>query len=137
MNSFISIDVLVHAPIDTAWLYWTSPEHIIHWNFASPDWHCPEASSDLTPGGRFSYRMASRDEQYAFDFSGQFTHVEPNSRISFTLDDGRQVHISFEQRGDDTHVLQEFEPENMNPQELQRDGWQAIMNNYKQYTEKS
>jgi len=137
MDSLISIDVTVHAPKDTAWNLWTSPEHIIHWNFASPGWHCPEATNDLKPGGLFSYRMASRDGQYAFDFSGQYTLVEPGSRIAFTLDDGRQVRIRFEQQGEHTHVLQEFEPENMNPQELQREGWQAIMNHFKHYVEKS
>jgi uncharacterized protein YndB with AHSA1/START domain len=130
----ITVKVTVERPVDAVWHCFTSPEHILHWNFASEDWHCPTASSTLEPGGAFNYRMAARDGSAAFDFEGVFDIVAPNHQLAYTIGD-RRVVVDFVERGTFTEVIEVFEAENQNSLELQQQGWQAILDNFKTHAE--
>lgn len=136
-NEMIHTEVSVQVPIEQAWQFWTKPEHIMKWNFASNDWHCPKASNDLRKGGIFNYRMEARDKTAGFDFYGTYDEVVLHDKIDYTLGDDRKVKIRFVSDGQATRILQDFEAESQNPLEMQKFGWQAIMNNYKEYVEKS
>lgn len=129
----IKIDVHVEANIDHAWNCFTQPEHIVHWNAASDDWCCPAAHADLKPGGSFSYRMEARDGSMGFDFSGKFLEVNPQKHIRIELDDQRSLEVWFEPVDGGIRVTEEFEAETMNLPELQQQGWQSILNAYKNY----
>ena len=131
----ITIEAFVNAPLNTVWESWTAPQHIIHWNFASDDWYAPKAENDLRPGGTFSSRMEAKDGSFGFDFEGVYDEVETNKLIAYTLGDGRTVKIKFTYTGNETHIAETFEAETVNSEELQRDGWQAILDNFKKYTE--
>jgi len=131
----ITVSTNVQADLQKAWTCWTSPEHIVKWNFASDDWHCPRAANDLKPGGTFSATMASRDGKTSFDFSGVYSEVVPHKRLTYTLEDKRKVTITFEEKNGETTVTETFEPENENSVEMQRAGWQAILDNYRKHTE--
>jgi uncharacterized protein YndB with AHSA1/START domain len=133
----ITIETTIAADIQTVWQHWTQPEHITNWNFASDDWHCPVAENELRAGGRFSYTMATKDDTMRFDFGGIYDSVIDQQQIAYTLADGRHVTITFTDLGDMTSVTEIFEPETMNPVDMQRDGWQAILNNFKQYVQSS
>ena len=135
-HSMIGIQVQIEAPIEKAWNYWTQPEYIVNWNFASDDWHCPNAENDLRPGGTFSYGMASKDGQMSFNFEGRYDDVIEHKKIAFTMADGRKVSIEFAEEDGVTTLRESFEPESLNPHEMQRDGWQAILNNFKKLVEK-
>lgn len=134
-NTQITIETTVKAPTKKVWKLWTTPEHITKWAHASDDWHTTRAENDLRKGGKFVSRMEAKDGSMGFDFSGVYDDVIPNTRITYTLEDDRKVDILFEDNGEETHITQTFEAENENPVEMQRDGWQAIMNNFKKYTE--
>ncbi len=131
----ISIETLVDVPIEKAWLVWTLPEHITKWNNASDDWHTPHADNDLKTGGKFSSRMEAKDGSMGFDFSGIYDEVKINERIAYSLNDGRKVQIIFQGMGNKTKISETFEAETENTIELQKGGWQAILNNFKKYTE--
>lgn len=130
----ITVKVTVERPVDAVWNCFTSPDHILHWNFASEDWHCPAASSALEPGGSFSYRMAARDGSAAFDFEGTFDVVAPNRQLAYTIGD-RRVVVDFVGHGAFTEVIEAFEAEDQNSLELQEQGWQAILDNFKKHAE--
>jgi len=132
----IAIQVEVFVPVDKVWKCWTSPEDIKQWNNASDDWHTPHAKSDLKKGGKFVYRMEARNGSMGFDFGGTYTEVIPNKLISYTLDDDRKAIIEFRAHKDKTTIIETFEAEQTNPIEMQRDGWQSILNNFKRYVEK-
>ena len=132
---FLTVKVLVHAPLQKVWDMYTQAGHIIHWNFASEDWHCPKAFNDLSDGGKFSWHMAAKDRSFAFDFEGHFLKVIPLKSIEYEIADGRKVHLIFEKTGDEVLVTEKFQPESQNPAELQQSGWQAILNNFKKYAE--
>ncbi|MEP7256431.1 MAG: SRPBCC family protein, partial [Ferruginibacter sp.] len=131
----ISIENTVNAPVEKVWQYWTTPEHICKWNNASADWHTPRAENDLRVGGKFSSRMEARDGSFGFDFGGVYDEVKTNEVIAYTLADGRKVKIIFTSQGNTTKVAETFDAENENPVEMQRGGWQAILDNFKKYTE--
>ncbi len=132
----IAVTADVQAPVERAWACWTSPECVKKWNHASDDWHCPAASNDLRVGGRFVYTMAALDGSVSFDFSGTHTEVVPGDRIASQLDDGRMVRVAFEASGPgSTRVVETFEAERENSLDLQRDGWQAILDNFKKVVE--
>ena len=131
----ITIDTLVDAPLDKVWTRYTDPDHITRWNFASDDWCCPSASNDLRVGGRYTARMEAKDGSFGFDFGGTYTELTPRASMSYVLDDGRAVTTRFEQIDDKTRVTTAFEAEGQNPVEMQRDGWQAILNNFKAHAE--
>lgn len=133
----VTVEVVVHKKAEEVWKAWSTPEDITGWAFASDDWECPYAQNDLTVGGKFLTRMAAKDGSAAFDFTGSYTEVVPYEQISYRMDDGRVVSTSFEKVGDDaTKVLETFEMENENPEEMQRAGWQAILGNFKKYVER-
>ena len=131
----ITINTIIRVPLPEVWKFWTDPAHIVNWNHASDEWHTPRAENDLTAGGKFSYRMEAKDGSFGFDFSGSYDSVETHESIQFKLDDGRKVSVSFEATGETTTVTEVFEPEKMNPIDMQRDGWQAILNNFGRYAE--
>lgn len=132
----ITIEATVHVPVAKAWKLWNETEHVKQWNNASPDWHTPEAENDVRTGGRFNYRMEAKDGSFGFDFGGVYDAVQPNELIEYTLGDGRKVKNSFEdQEGGKTHIVISFEAESQNPPEMQKGGWQAILDNFKKYAE--
>lgn len=128
----ITVTTDVQAPLEQVWARWTSAESVKKWNHASDDWHCPAASNDLRPGGRYVYTMAARDGSASFDFSGTYIDVIEGQSITSQLDDGRMLKVTFTATGpDSTHVTETFEAENENTLELQRSGWQAILDNFR------
>jgi len=131
----ITIQNTVEAAIDKVWDFWTLPEHITKWNTPSPDWHTPYAENDLRIGGRFKSTMAAKDGSMSFDFAGEYTLVEKNKAIAYTIDDGRKVKIIFTETTNGVDVTEHFDPETINPEEMQRGGWQAILDSFKRYTE--
>jgi len=134
----ISITVETTVPVspELAWGYWTEPRHITQWNQASEDWYTPRAESDLRVGGKFSSRMESKDGKYGFDFWGIYDAVEPYRLIETTLGDERKVRTTFESVTAGTRIVETFEAESENSVELQRDGWQAILDSFRRYVEK-
>ena len=131
----ITVEATVNVPVAKAWKFWTLPEHITKWNNASDDWHTPFAENDLKTGGKFLFRMEAKDKSFGFDFWGVYDDVKTNELISYTMGDGRKAKIIFESNGDTTKVIETFEPENENPIDMQKAGWQAILNNFKKYVE--
>ncbi|HEU4497319.1 MAG TPA: SRPBCC family protein [Flavobacterium sp.] len=131
----ITVQIIVNAPIDKVWNSFTAPEHIVNWSFASDDWHTPEAENDLRTGGKFRSKMAAKDGSMSFDFEGEYVKVEEFKKIEYVIADGRHVAVSFEDLGEKVKVAETFDPENMNSPELQQEGWQAILDNFKKYTE--
>lgn len=131
----ITVETDVKAPIDKVWDYFTNPTHIIRWNNASDDWHSPKAENDLRVGGNFNYRMEAKDGSFGFDFGGVYDAVTENKYIEYTIGDGRKVKVSFDTTGDNTHVTENFEAENTHSFEMQKGGWQNILDNFKKYTE--
>lgn len=131
----ITVSALVAKPIAHVWQCWTGAEHIVHWNNASDDWHCPAAKNDLRVGGQFNFTMAARDASVSFDLVGTYTQVVPEQLIAYTIADGRKVEVHFAVDGAGTKVTETFEAETENTAELQRGGWQAILDNFKAYAE--
>ncbi|MGN6637959.1 MAG: SRPBCC family protein [Mucilaginibacter sp.] len=134
-NTVITIEAIVNAPIETIWKTWNEPQHITKWNHASDDWHSPRAENDLRVGGKFLTRMEAKDGSFGFDFSGTYDEVKPNELIVYTIGDGRKVNVAFTKEGNATKITTSFEAENTNPVEMQKGGWQAILNNFKKYAE--
>ena len=134
-RTVITVESTVNAPVAKVWEYWNKPEHITQWAAASDDWHTTRAENDLREGGKFNSRMEAKDGSFGFDFGGVYDEVRKNEYIAYTLDDGRKVDITFTTNGGATHVKQNFDPEDTNPHDMQKGGWQAIMNNFKKYTE--
>jgi uncharacterized protein YndB with AHSA1/START domain len=134
-KTVITVENTVNAPVAKVWEFWTKPEHITRWNNASDDWHTPHAENDLRAGGNFVYTMAAKDGSFAFDFGGIYDAVIVNEYIEYTMGDSRKVTVNFTDQGGSTKVTESFEAENTNPVEMQRSGWQAILDNFKKYTE--
>lgn len=131
----ITVKSNIDAPIIKIWEYWTSPEHITKWNNASEDWHTPYAENDLRTGGKFRSTMAAKDGSMSFDFEGEYSLVEPNKTIKYTMPDGRKVEVYFCEISGGIEITESFDPENQNPEEMQQEGWQAILDNFKKYVE--
>ncbi|WP_339606650.1 SRPBCC family protein [uncultured Roseivirga sp.] len=133
----ITIRATVNAPVEKVWDFWGTPEHITKWCSPSDDWHAPNAKNDLKVNGKFSTRMEAKDGSFGFDFAGVYDDVTKHKLIAYTLEDGRQVKITFEEKDGATEVIETFDPESENPIDMQRDGWQAILDSFKVYTEKN
>ena len=131
----ITIEADIKADPQKVWECWTLPEHIIHWNFASDDWKCPFAKNDLRVGGIYMARMEAKDGSFGFDFEAVYDEIIEYKKITYTMGDGRQATTNFEQKGDTTHVSTVFDAESSNSIEMQKNGWQAILNNFKTYVE--
>lgn len=135
MAQTITVHTTIHSPVEKVWQLYTEPEHVKKWNNASSDWHTSRAHNDLRVGGKFVYRMEAKDGSQGFDFGGVYTHVEKNRVIAYSMDDGRKVTIRFNEQNGSTNVHVTFEAESENPIEMQRGGWQAILDNFKRYVE--
>lgn len=135
-KTVITVTAAVNAPIEKVWACWTQPMHIMQWNQASPDWHCPASAVDLKIGGKFSATMAAKDGSFSFDFWGTYDDILENELIMVTMGDGRKWKTTFASNGDVTEVVESFEAEDQNPIEMQRGGWQAILDSFKKHTEK-
>ncbi|MBL8015252.1 MAG: SRPBCC family protein [Candidatus Doudnabacteria bacterium] len=135
MSEAITVSAEINSPVAKVWDYYTQPEHITQWNNASEDWHTPRAENDLRPGGHFLSRMESRDGTQGFDFTGTYEAVEEHKLIKYTMDDDRKVTITLSEADGKTKMDVTFDPETENTPELQRSGWQAILDNFKSYVE--
>jgi uncharacterized protein YndB with AHSA1/START domain len=131
----ITVSTLVNKPEEHVWKTWTEPEHIMQWNAASDDWHCPKASNDLRTGGAFSSTMAARDGSFSFDFGGVYNDVQLHKRIAYTLGDGRTCEVVFVPESGGTRVVESFDAETLHSVEMQRSGWQSILDRFKKYAE--
>jgi uncharacterized protein YndB with AHSA1/START domain len=130
----ITVQTTVRAEPARVWACYTQPEHITGWNFADPSWHCPHAEVDLRPGGRYLARMEARDGSAGFDFEATFTEVSPEARLAYDFGD-RKAEVVFVARGAAVEVSVTFDPESEHPLELQQQGWQAILDNFRRYAE--
>ncbi len=131
----ITVAAEIQAPLKKVWNAWSNPEAIKQWNQASADWHTTEAENDLSEGGQFRYHMAAKDGSAGFDLKGTYITIDEFEYIEYELEDGRQVGISFNEEDGVTSVTETFEAENQHSPELQQQGWQAIMNSFKQFVE--
>ncbi|GIZ07621.1 SRPBCC family protein [Flavobacterium sp. UMI-01] len=134
-KTIITIEATIKAPITKIWDFWITPEHIIQWNTASPDWHTPKAIQDFKVGGSFSFRMEAKDGSFGFDFNGKYDVIEPHHAIAYTMEDNRKVTTQFIHQENSIHIIQSFEAETENTIELQKSGWQSILDNFKKYAE--
>lgn len=134
-NEEITVQTTVKADLKKFWEYWTHPEHIVNWNFASEDWCCPSAVNNLRSNEKFNWRMESKDGNIGFDFTGIYDEIIDHESISYKMTDGRAVIIGFIQNGKNVTIRENFEAEGSNSDELQRAGWQAILGNFKKYVE--
>jgi uncharacterized protein YndB with AHSA1/START domain len=133
----VTVTAAINAPVEKVWKDYVTPESVMQWNYASPEWHTPKATNDLREGGEFSYTMAAKDGSFSFDFGGKYDKIVENQLIKYTIGDGRQVTVTFSAKGTTTDVETIFDAESQNPVEMQQQGWQAILNNFKAYVEKS
>ncbi|TJY43972.1 polyketide cyclase [Cohnella pontilimi] len=131
----VTVQAVIQAPVEKVWRYWSEPEHITKWNQASETWHSPRSENDLRVGGKFLTRMEAKDGSTGFDFGGVYDVVKQLEQISYTLGDGRKVDITFVNQGNETKVVEIFDAESTHSIEMQQAGWQAIMDNFKRYTE--
>ncbi len=134
-HPIIQIEAIINAPKSLVWSAYNEPAHVVNWNAASDDWFCPQASNELRDGGRFNYRMEARDGSFGFDFTGTYVKVYTGESLRYRLDDNRNVGVDFVDHGDQVRLVVRFEPEKENALELQREGWQAILNRFKTYAE--
>jgi uncharacterized protein YndB with AHSA1/START domain len=132
----ITIETTVSAPLETVWKGWTRPEHITGWAFASDEWEAPEAENELRVGGMFRTRMQDKNTKEGFDFSGTYTEVKEFELLEYVMEDGRKVTVRFEETPSGVKVIQTFDPEMDNSLEKQREGWLAILDNFKIYAER-
>ena len=131
----VTVQTTVNAPMARVWECWNAPEHISGWAFASEGWEASAAENDLRVGGRFKTVMAAKDKSADFDFTGIYTAVREHERIEYDMDDGRHVKVGFQDTPEGVTLTETFEPEDENPEEVQRSGWQAILDNFKRYVE--
>ena len=131
----IQVQTQIQTSLETAWDCFTNPKHIVHWNFASPDWHCPKATNDLIEGGEFHYTMAAKDGSFEFDFWGTFQQIVAFEKLEIVLGDGRKMSVIFESKEGETTLTEFFEPESENSHELQKEGWQSILFSFKNYVQ--
>lgn len=131
----ITVETAVKAPLQRVWEAWNDPEEIKRWNAASQDWHTPSSSVDLREGGKFCARMEAKDGSMGFDFEGTYTRIVPRRLIEYRIGDGREVRIEFREEPGRVLVRESFDAETENPPEMQRRGWQAILDNFARHVE--
>jgi uncharacterized protein YndB with AHSA1/START domain len=131
----ITVTTTINASVQKVWNAWNQPEHITQWYFASEDWHAPRATNELNINGKFCIRMEAKDGSFGFDLVGVYDEIETNSLIKYHLEDGRNVEVYFSDNEGATTILEKFDPESLNTHELQQQGWQMILNNFKKYVE--
>lgn len=135
MNTKIQIETTITSPLSKVWTYWTEPNHIMKWNFAIPEWHCPNATNELKIGGKYVARMEAKDGSFGFDFEAIYDEVIPYKRLTYTMSDGRKATTNFDSIESGTKVTTLFDAEKQNSAEMQKNGWQSILNNFKHYVE--
>ncbi|MFN4146327.1 MAG: SRPBCC family protein [Runella sp.] len=136
MNHQITVSASINAEKQKVWDYYTQPQHITKWNFAIETWHCPTASNDMRVGGRYVARMEAKDGSFGFDFEAIFNEIVWGEKFTYTMPDDRVVHVAFHSSENNlTELTVTFDAENQNPVDMQQQGWQAILNNFKTYTE--
>lgn len=135
MSNKITITATIDMDVKKVWDYYTNPEHITKWNFADPSWQCPSASNDMQAGGKYSARMEAKDGSFGFDFEAIYDEIIEGEKFTYTMPDNRQVTVAFNENGDQTEVIVTFDPETQNSLEMQKNGWQAILDNFKKYAE--
>lgn len=131
----ITVEATVSADINKVWDYYTKPEHITKWNFASDDWQCPKAENDMRVGGKYAARMEAKDGSFGFDFEATYNEIIDKEKFTYTMGDGREATVNFENLGNKTKVTVTFDAESVNSEEMQKGGWQTILNNFKKHTE--
>ena len=131
----ITIETVAKAGIETVWDVWNNPEDIKQWNAASDDWHTTQSTIDLREGGRFSARMEAKDGSEGFDFEGTYTRIVPRKLIEYRMGDGRDVTVEFKPQAGGVLVCETFDAETENPPEMQRQGWQAILDKFAAHVE--
>ena len=135
MSQKVTITASINADAKKVWDYYTKPEHITKWNFADPSWQCPSASNDMRVGGKYSARMEAKDGSFGFDFEAIYSEIVTGEKFTYGMPNGREVSVNFKGNGNQTTVVVTFDPEDQNPIEFQKQGWQAILDNFKKYTE--
>ncbi len=133
----ITVEINIQAPLEKVWEFWTVPEHIVKWCYASDDWEAPHAENETRVGGKFKTVMAAKDKSTSFNFTGVYTAIKEHELIEYDIDDGRHVAVQFVALLDSIKVIETFEIENINPESVQRTGWQAILDNFKKHVESS
>lgn len=133
-NSKITVQAIVEANAKKVWDYYNNPNHITNWNFADPSWHCPKAENDMKVGGTYKARMEAKDGSFGFDFEAIYTDIKEGQEFTYEFG-GRTATVQFENDGNKTIVTVSFDPETENSIEMQKGGWQAILNSFKSYTE--
>jgi len=132
----IKVEATINAPIAQVWDAWNTPEDIMQWNFADPSWHSPSSENDLRVGGKFKNRMEAKDGSFGFDFEGIYDTIDLHKEITYTMGDGRKATTLFaEQQDGKTTIQTTFDAETENDPEFQKQGWQAILNNFIKYVE--
>ncbi|MFM2231127.1 MAG: hypothetical protein RL607_2385 [Bacteroidota bacterium] len=129
----ISVTTAIPRSLETVWDAFTQPEQVVHWNQASPDWHCPKAVGTLAVGESFTYTMAAKDGSVAFDLVGIYDEIEPMHFLRYHFEDGRQITVNFDVMGDTVYVTQTFQPESIHPTAMQRMGWKSILESFKKH----
>lgn len=131
----ITVETLVNAPLSRVWNAWSNPDDIKQWNTAQDDWHTTHSTVDLREGGSFLSRMEARDGSVGFDFEGTYTRLVPERTIEYRMSDGREVEVQFVESADGVAIRSTFDAETENPPEVQRQGWQAILENFGRHVE--
>jgi len=134
MSYKITVAATINADLKRVWDYYTNPKHIINWNFADPTWHCPAAENELRVGGRYKARMEAKDGSFGFDFEAVYSEIIEGKEFTYEFG-GRTANIKFDVSDNQTQVIITFDAENENPVEMQKAGWQSILNNFKRYVE--
>ncbi len=135
MINKITITTIINADIKKVWDYYTNPEYITQWNFAHPSWHCPSAVNDMRVGGKYIARMEARDGSFGFDFEAIYSQITPGETFTYGMPNGREVTVVFKRESNQTEVVVSFDPEDQNPLDMQKNGWQSILDNFKKYAE--
>lgn len=135
MENKIIIKTSINKDISSVWEYYNNPEHTVNWNFASNDWSYPKAKNDLKIGRKLQSRMEAKDGSFGFDFEAIYDEIHDFEKIKCTITDGRCVVVDFKKGNHTTNLTVTFEAENTNSIDIQKNGWQAILNNFKAYTE--
>jgi len=133
----ITVEAVVNAPLNQIWTAWSNPDDIVQWNTPHESWHTTRSAVDLREGGKFAARMEAKDGSAGFEFEGVYTRVVPDRNIDFRMDDGREVNVEFIERADGVLVRETFDAETQNPVEMQRGGWQAILDNFGRHVERN
>ena len=134
MSNKITVTTTLAADVKKVWDYYTKPEHITKWNFADPSWHCPKAENDMKVGGRYNARMEAKDGSFGFDFEAIYTEIIDGKQFTYVFG-GRTATVKFNRLGNRTEIVIVFDPETENPIEMQKGGWQAILDNFRKYVE--